>query len=82
MYDSFQKRWATFRSNVAQISTYLLTSVCVCVEWMITQKDCRPSVSGEISEMRTQFFSNPTLGGKGWKISQAAHIDYPLENVC
>lgn len=38
-------------------------------------------MSGEISRTCTQRFLGPTSGGEGWRSSQAARIDYPLENA-
>ena len=78
----FHKWWTTFRGTVAYISIVPINP-CLHVRCVTdyTRKDCRPSVSGEISQKCTQCFIHPTLGGKSWKTSQAAHIDYPLENV-
>lgn len=78
----FHKWWATFRGTVAYISIEPINLCLVCGVWMITQKRTAGLQCREISQTCTQGFIHPALGGEGWKTSQAAHIDYPLENVC
>ena len=54
--------------------------MCCVSEW-VSDYTHWPSLPEEISQMCTQCSIHPTLEDEGWQTSQAAHIDYPLENV-